>query len=135
MNVFYLLGSLAGIGLLVGLNLFLMGRAKRRVDSDAAIALLAREQPGFRAHTAISASDGAAALIEDESGAFYLVAAAGADLVSRKLAPAGLKALARDGATLRLSLRDLTFPRATLRLHDEAVARDWQERLAPLLRN
>ena len=63
------------------------------------------------------------------------VAAAGAELVGRKLGRAGVKALARDGATLRLSLRDLTFPRATLQLHDEAVARDWQERLAPLLRN
>ena len=127
MNVFYLLGSLAGIGLLVGLNLFLMGRAKRRVDSDAAIALLAREQPGFRAHTAVSASDGAAALIEDEAGAFYLVAAAGADLVSRKLAPPGVKAPARDAATLRLPLPDPTFPRAPRRLHDAGLARRWPE--------
>lgn len=132
MNLFYLMGSLAGIGLLVGLNLLLMGRAKRRVDIDAAVALLAREQPGFRARETISARDGAAVLIEDEAGAFYLVVAAGADLVSRKLAPAGLKALVRDGATLRLSLRDLTFPRATLTLADEAAARDWQARLAPL---
>ena len=135
MNLIYLLGSLAGVGLLVGLNVLLMGRAKRRVDSDAAIALLARELPGFRARAAVSARDGAAALIEDETGGVYLVAGAGADLVSRKLAPASLKALVRDGVTLRLSLRDLTFPRATLHLGDDATARDWQERLAPLVRD
>lgn len=134
MNLIYLLGSLAGVGLLVGLNVLLMGRAQRRVDRDGAIALLAQEQPGFRVRQAIAARDGAAALIEDEAGAVYLVAGAGADLVSRKLAPSGLKALARDGATLHLSLCDLTFPRARLRLNDNAAASDWQDRLAPLVR-
>lgn len=133
MNLIYLLGSLAGVGLLVGLNVLLMGRAKRRVDLEAAKALLTREQPGFRIRHAVAARDGAAALVEDETGSLYLVVGAGADLVSRKLMPASLKTLTCEGATLSLRLCDLTFPRASMTLDDEAAARDWQARLTPLM--
>jgi len=132
MNPLYLLGSLAGVALLVALNLVLMGRKRPRVDLEGAGALLAAEQPGFRASRQVLARNGDAALLEDGSGALYLVAGAGDRLVSRMLSAGSVRAVSRDGETLVIRLRDVTFPRARFALADEAQAKDWQVRLARL---
>jgi hypothetical protein len=132
MHLIYLLGSLAGVALIVGLNYLLTGKGQARVDLKTAGALLAREQPGCCARQGAFSPDGAGGLVEDEAGGLYLIVAAGADLVSRKLTAAGLKALTRDGAKLHLELDDFTFPRATLNLMGTAVASEWQQRLAVL---
>jgi hypothetical protein len=132
MNFIYLLGSLAGVGLLVGLNYLMAGKGQVRVDLEMACALLAREHPGFCARQGAGSADGASALIEDEAGALYLVVAAGADLVSRKLTATSLKAPTRDGARLHLELDDFTFPQANLTLETEAAASEWQQRLVAL---
>lgn len=129
----YLLGSLAGVALLVGLNLVLLGRARARVDLDAAKLQLSAEYPGFRAACAALARNGSAALIEDETGGLYLVAGAGDSLVSRRLSPGSLRAVARNGETLNIRLYDFTFPRAGIALGDEAEAAAWQARLARAL--
>lgn len=133
MNALYLLGSLLGVGLLVGLNLLLMGRTRARFDLAAAAALLAAEHPGFRAGAAIMADADNAALIEDARGALYLVAAFGDRMVSRKLAKGQVASVARDGKTLTLRFRDFTFPRAQLALQGDTQAEDWERRLARAL--
>lgn len=128
MNALYLLGSLLGIGLLVGLNLLLMGRARQRLDPAAAAALLAAEHPGFRARDIAVTAAADAALVEDAAGALYLVVALGDRLVSRGLANA-YPSVTRDGKMLTLRFRDFTFPRARLVFADDAEAEDWQRRL------
>ena len=130
MNLIYLLASLAGVGLLIGLNVLLMGRARVRVDGDAAIALLATEYPGFRAVQSIVAVTRNAVLIEDEAGAVYVVAGMGDKLVSRKLSRDILHSISRDGAALAIRFRDFTFPRIRFAFENEADARDWQARIA-----
>lgn len=134
MNIYvYLLGSLAGIGLLVGLNLLLTGRSRARVGLEAANALLAAENPGFRAARAVLTRDSKAALVEDERGTVHLIAAAGDRLVSRKLSPASVLKLARSGETLTLRFRDVTFPGARLSLGGEPEAQAWEARLRQAL--
>jgi hypothetical protein len=133
MNLVYLLSSLAGVGLIVLLNVALFGRAERSVDADAAKALLAEEYPGFVARRIALASDGRGALVEDVPGALYLVLPSGSALVSRELSAGLLCAVESDGATLALRLRDLTFPRARLHFGEEAEAEEWKSRLAPLI--
>lgn len=130
MNALYLLGSLLGIGLLVGLNLLLMGRARPRLDPAAAAALLAAEHPGFRASDIAVTAAADAALVEDAAGALYLVMTLGDRLVSRGLAKTHPATVTRDGRTLTLRFRDFTFPRARLVFADDAEAEDWQKRLA-----
>lgn len=123
---FYLLASLAAVALIVGLNLILMGRGRARVGLDSAKALLETENPGFRAADAVVGRDGRAALVEDETGAVYLVAAAGDRFVSRKLSSGSVRTLVRDGDMLTLRLRDFTFPRARLVLADADAAAAWE---------
>jgi len=132
MNLLYLLGSLAGVALIVALNLALTGRRRASVDLEAARAYLAGDEPGFRAARAVLSRDGAAALFEDGAGALYLVAGSGDGLVSRKLSRAVLRAVSRDGDTLLIRLRDFTFPRARLAFAGEAEAREWEARIARL---
>lgn len=129
MNALYLLGSVLGIGLLVGLNLLLMGRARARLDLEAAKALLANEYPGFRAVDAVATVTADAALIADASGVPYLVTAFGDKMVSRRLSGNGIASLARKGNVLALQFRDPTFPRARLALRDDTEAENWQRRL------
>lgn len=131
MNLYlYLLGSLVGVALLVGLNLVLSGWTRARVDLEDAKAQLAAEYPGFRAARAALARNGGAALIEDETGGLFLVAGAGDTLVSRKLSPGSLRAVARSGETLSIRLHDFTFPRAGIALGGAAEAEAWEARLA-----
>lgn len=129
MNALYLLGSLLGIGFLVGLNLLLMGRARPRLDPAVAVALLEAEHPGFCARNAVVAVTSDAALIEDAAGALYLVMALGDKLASRRLAKDQVVSVVRDGRTLTLRLRDFTFRRARLALSDDAEAGEWERRL------
>ena len=132
MNLLYLLASLAGVGLLVGLNVLLMGRARASVDEAAAAGLLASEHPGFRAARCSVAAKKDAALVEDETGGLYVVTALGDRLVSRKLSPDIVRNVSRDGAALAIGFSDMTFPQIRIVLAGEDVAREWDARIARL---
>ena len=129
MNLLYLLGALAGVGLIVGLNLLLLGRGQVRVDVANAAALMASEQPGFRAGRSIVSATGDAVLLEDVSGRLFLVVGAGDKLVNRLLTAESLRAVSRRGETLDLRFRDPTFSRARFGFGDEATAREFEARL------
>jgi len=131
MNFLYLAGSLAGIALIVGLNLILFGRAKPVLGSVPDIAArLAADVPGFRAGRGVTASSGDTALIEDEaSGAIFLVKALGDRVVTRKLSRVSLGEVRAVGSTLALRLRDFAFRGAVLSLPDERASREWEKRL------
>jgi hypothetical protein len=130
-NVVYLIGSLAGIALLVGLNVLLLGRARAGVGSAATIAeRLSREIAGFHPGACVIAADGRAALIENAANqAVILVRAMGDGVVARNLAREAFGGVTRDGACLSLRLADFTLPRANIALDDEALAREWEARL------
>jgi hypothetical protein len=133
MPVLYLAGSLAGIALLVGINLLLFGRVRPDVGSAAAIAeRLAREVPGFRPGRTIVGADGRAALIENaQTRSLFLIEAMGDGVVTRQLGQGLIANVGRLGARLSLELRDFTFPRAVLVAPSESVAREWETRLKP----
>ncbi|HUJ46103.1 MAG TPA: hypothetical protein VLV55_03140 [Rhizomicrobium sp.] len=135
MNLIYFAGSLAGIALIVALNLALFGRARFRITSLSDVAAkLAAEVPGFRAGDGIVASDGRAALCEDKtSGAIYLVEAVGNRLVTRRLGRGSLRALSGDGAGLSLRLADFTFAKSKLAFADAAARKIWEARLKAAL--
>ncbi|GEM_PF-1606274 len=133
MNVLYLVGSVAGIALLVGLNIVLFGRVRARTDLAAVRARLALDVPGFRAGDEALSRDQAAALVENAAdGSVYLARAEGDGLITRKISPGALKRLVRDGGTLALSLRDFTFPETQIFFGDPAPAKGWEARLKPL---
>jgi len=133
MNLIYLLASLAGVGLLVGLNVLLMGRARMTVDDTAAVSLLATEYPGFHAVRCVVAAKKDAALVEDDAGGLYAVTALGDGLVNRKLSADIVRSVSRNGAALVIRFSDMTFPRLRIVLADEDTAREWDARIAHLL--
>ncbi|HEX3674925.1 MAG TPA: hypothetical protein VHU87_11685 [Rhizomicrobium sp.] len=129
MDPLYLIGSVAGIAVLVGLNVLLFGRCTGALDLAALGRALALDQPGFRAGDGVVAGD--AALVENAAdGALYLVRAGGDKFVTRKLSRGSVRGLSRDGSRLDLRFADFTFPRARLAFADEASAADWQARLS-----
>ena len=93
MNFVYLVGSLIGVALIVGLNVALFGRAKPVLGNLQDLgARIAADIPGFRAGRGVVGNDGAAALIEDEAGAaIFLVRAFGDRIVTRKLSHGALR--------------------------------------------
>lgn len=131
MNILYLIGSFAGIALLVGLNVLLLGRARPGLGSAVTIAeRLSCEIPGFRAGACACAVDRGAALVENQAGGGLLLACAlGDGFVARKLSHEVLRGVRREGSRLSLRLADFTIPRADLSFADEAVAREWETRL------
>lgn len=131
MIVLYLVGSFAGIALLVLLNLALFGRARPAVGTAEQLAAhLAREIPGFRAGRFALDRDGRAALVENVADrSIVLVDALGDGLVTRRLGGAVLSQVQREEARLSLTLRDFTLPRVALGLESDAVARDWEHLL------
>jgi len=134
MDVLYLVGSVAGIAVLVGLNIVLFGRVEARADLNAVAARLALDVPGFRAGERALSRDQAAAIVENAAdGSCYLARAEGDGLITRKLAPGTLKRLVRDGGTLALSLRDFTFPETQIFFGDPARAEAWETRLKRLV--
>ena len=130
MDPVYLIGSLVGVALLVGLNVVLLGRARTRLERDAAAARLAGDVPGFAPGASAVSADGQAALIENaRDGALWLVEVKGDGLVTRNLKRDGLRGAARDGGKLTLTLADFTLPRVQLVLADADAARAWQAHL------
>lgn len=131
MGIVYLAGSLAGIALLVGLNLLLFGRVRPSLgDAQSIAARLAREVPRFRAGAVALSEDGRCALVEDAvHHALYLVEAQGADAVTRKLTPSLVHAVRHSGREIAITLADYTLPEARLRLADD-VAAQWARKLA-----
>jgi hypothetical protein len=128
--VIYLIGSVAGIALMVGLNVLLFGRGTGALDLRALESRLALDHPGFRAGESAVSADARAALMENRAdGALYLARAGGDKFVTRRLSRGSLRALRRDGAGLDLRFADFTFPRAKLAFADESQASDWEARL------
>ncbi|HXM00924.1 MAG TPA: hypothetical protein VN932_13425, partial [Rhizomicrobium sp.] len=123
MNLLYLLGSVGGIAVLVGLNVLLFGHRAGALDMAALESRLVLDHPGFRAGAAALSADARAGLMQNEAdGSLYLARIGGDKLVTRKLARGGLRALRRDGASLDLRFADVTFPRAWLAFTDAGEA-------------
>jgi hypothetical protein len=134
MNAIYLIGSVAGILLLVGLNILLFGRRIAALDADAVVATLANETPGFRAGRHTIAEGAHTALVENAAdGALYLVASRGSRIASRRLSRGSLRGLNRDGKSIALRLSDFTFPKASLAFADENTAQEWEARLKQMV--
>jgi hypothetical protein len=131
MNLVYLVGSLIGVALIVGLNVALFGRAKPVLGNLQDLgARIAADIPGFRAGRGVVGNDGATALIEDEKGAtIFLIRAFGNRIVTRKLSRGVLRQVVTDGSALSLQLKDFTFPKARIVLNDHDAARAWEARL------
>jgi hypothetical protein len=130
MNTFYLIGSVAGIALLVGLNMLLFGRRIAALDRDAVVETLANDRPGFRVGRHTIAEGAHTALVEnDADGALYLVAARGDRIASRRLSRGSLRKLDRNGKSIALRLSDFTFPKTSLAFADENAAQEWEARL------
>jgi hypothetical protein len=131
MDPLYLIGSVAGIAVLVGLNMLLFGRRTAALDLAGLEQTLALEYPGFRAGMRVLAADAQTALLENAAdGSLHLVRAGGDKFVARKLARGSVRELSRDGARLDLRFADFTFPCAHLAFADDATAADWQARLS-----
>jgi len=131
MNLFYLLGSLAGIALLALLCVALFGASGARIAAAHTLeAYLAQILPHFRVRNIALGEDAKAALAEnDVDGTIHLVVAHGDGMVARKLSRPLLRAVERNGAVLSLSLADFTLPRAALILPDSAIAAAWEKKL------
>jgi hypothetical protein len=136
MDVGYLLMSLAGIIMLVGLCALLFGIKRASVTSTPSIEqTLARDVPGFRAGESAIARDKVAALFENaDDGAIYLAVGRGDGVVTRKLGHGFVRNVARNGNDLRLKLQDFSLPLARITLEDESSARNWEARLSGLSR-
>jgi len=134
MDLTYILVSLAGIAVLIGLSALLFGIPKASVQSEQNIeTALAQDVPGFRAGDHVLAPDKSAALVENVSdGQIYLAVGCGDGIVTRKLTHGFVRGVARDGRDLRLTLDDFSLPLAHLVLGDEASARSWEMRLSGL---
>lgn len=132
MNWLYLLGSLGGVAMMIGLAAMLFGTRSVKIATAAdAIHRLNMEIAGFRAGDAALDADQNAALVENaRDGVLHLVVARGDGLVIRPLRHGFVKKLTREGATLSLRLADFTLPHARLTLLDEAAAQSWEARLA-----
>ena len=103
----------------------------RLSDAATAEARLQDDVPGFRAGDVALSSDGHAALVEDaRDRAVYLVAVRGDKFVTRRIARASLKQAARNGAALDVRFSDFTFPKAAMTFTNEAIARNWETRIA-----
>ena len=131
MNLVYLVGSLIGVGLIVGLSVALFGRAKHTLGNLHDLGLrIAADIPGFRAGRGVVGNDGATALIEDEAdAAIFLVSAFGDRIVTRKLSRSVLRRVAMEGSALSLQIEDFTFPKARIVLDDHDAALAWESRL------
>lgn len=125
----YLLGSVAGIALMVGVNVALFGRRSGALDLTALQTRLALDNPGFRGGDAVVA--GNVALIENAAdGTLHLARASGDTFVTRKLSRGSVKRITRAGAALDLRFADFTFPRARLAFANEDDATAWHARIA-----
>ncbi|MDE2466075.1 MAG: hypothetical protein KGO02_20520 [Alphaproteobacteria bacterium] len=129
MNLIYLLASLAGIALLVGLNHLLLKTRVPVLDQKAAEDLLRLDDAARRLHAFVG--DGHAGLAEDEEGTLFAVAVSGDRLVARPLGPTNLAAADYAHGRLTLRLRDYGFRRVGLALAPGEGAA-WLRRLEAL---
>jgi hypothetical protein len=125
----YLLGSLAGVALMVGICVALFGMRETRLTEGAATERLLADDPGFKAGRAVLSADAKSALVENAAnGTVHLVVAVGDRLVARELSRAVLRDVVRESGALSLRLSDFTLPKVRLTLGDEALF--WDTRLA-----
>ena len=130
MDPAYLIGSVAGIALLVGLNILLFGRAAARIDAEAVAAQLALEVPGFRAGSSTVSADSSAALIENKADrSLYLACVRGDKFAIRKVSKGALRTIICDDGTLNLRFTDFTFPKAAFQFHRADDASAWEARV------
>jgi hypothetical protein len=134
MNALYVVISVGGIALLIGLNILLFGRRIAALDQDAVVESLANDVPGFRAGRHTIAEGVHTALVENSAdGTLYLVAARGSRIASRKLARGAVRGVNRDGKSIALRLSDFTLPKAQLTFADEGAAQEWETRLKQMV--
>ena len=129
-----LLGLIVGgIGGTVG-ALYVLGWATpaRIVDTDAAIQRFRLDYPDDEVVEALVDAEGASALLLLEGGSLVLVSVLGDRFVVRKLRAGAVKALRIEPTLLGLSLDDLTFPSATIRLEQSETRSVWVDRLSAL---
>ncbi len=129
-----LLGLIVGgIGGTVGV-LHRLGWAvpARIADADAAIQRFSLDYPDDKIIDAVVDVEGGGALLLLECGTLGLVSVLGDRFVVRKLRRGALRSLGVEPTLLRLSLDDLTFPSATLRLGEGAIRSPWLARLSAL---
>lgn len=134
--IWVLLGSVAGIGLMILLNHRLGLNTPAEIASmDDALRRLDIDQVGFEAGDArLLADDRRSALIEEKgSGRVGLLAARGDGVVIRYLEPGSVKsAKMGEGRDIMLRLDDFTFAPLTIQLEDTHTARRWADRLNAL---
>ncbi len=130
MTLLYLIASLAGVALLVGLNIAMFGRGQRNIDPQALTLRLASEWPGFRPGAFALTPNGSGALMEGlADGSLHLAIMRGDSLVTRKLQKNATQ-VACNNAMLSFCLADFTIPRVALDFADAAIASDWEGRIA-----
>jgi hypothetical protein len=130
-----LLGSVAGVSAMIGLNIYLkiwtptrltsLADAHNRLDADAI---------GFDPGPGVLAPDGSAALVEEAGGQrFGLLAARGDSIVIRYLTPGMVEAarLDEDGE-MSVRLRDFSFTPVRIPFEDRETARVWADKLNKL---
>jgi len=128
----YLAGSVAGIALMVGINVLLFGARPIKIASiDVAAERLRNEIAGFRlGESAVGTSQDVALAEDARDGSLHLIVVRGDGLVARALKKGMLKTVSRDGAALSLRFADFTLPHANLTLSNEAAAQHWEARIA-----
>jgi len=123
-----LLGSLAAILALFGLNIWVLGWRRQAIASEqAALEALQADYIGFQPGRLWLSDDGRAALVEDRaSGRTGVCFAMGDDIATRLLTPADIRKVDVNGSgNLSLQLTDFTLPRVLLSGDDENNARQW----------
>ena len=127
MDVTYLAASLAGVGLLVGLNVLLMRGRNAVADLTTLSARLRDEIPGFLPGVSVIAQTGAALCENEADGSIYLAVLRGDLIVTRKL-NRDCRAT-RNAEKLALRFADFTLSKATIAFSDDQTAAQWEARI------
>ena len=138
MDPLILVGSIAGIALMVAVNWALLrGRTPARLTADAVAERLAADFIGYEAHDITFANGGKAALARSRDGrGIALTILMGDRMITRLLSPGVLRSVAAHGnASLRIRFEDFTLPAASLTFDDAETGRKWAEALADLARD
>ncbi len=135
-QIYVLLGSLAGIAMLVGLSA-IFGRWSRPViqsPADAA-AFMKAEYFRFEPGEAVLAPDGGAAIVADVANeSFGVIVTRGDRWVARVVTPQTVRQVKLTRPErLRIGFRDFTMPSAVIAFEDAQTAQRWAERLTRAL--
>lgn len=131
----YAATSLAAIGV-IALLIHRLGYSRRYAfeDDEAARDAFTSEFPDADIVAVSLSADGSAALLDLAGAETGLVRAMGRHIFARRLAPADIVQVSRDGTTLQLRLADYTDPAFSINLPGEQAARHWESKLTVLPR-